>query len=78
MRTTFTVDDDLVARLRQRQAREGASMAKVVNGLIRLGLNSEPRPRKKLKLRTFRSRVLLENLDNVAEILDVIETPAPR
>jgi hypothetical protein len=78
MRTTFTVDDDLILRLRQKRREAGTSMAKVVNALIRAGLDASPRKRRRLKTRTFRSKVLVENLDNVADVLEVLEGPSHR
>ncbi|MEW5742730.1 MAG: hypothetical protein AB1938_27685 [Myxococcota bacterium] len=73
MRTTFTVDADLVPRLKALKKAHGQSMARVVNELLRAGLNAAPRRPKRFKLKTFRSKVLLENLDNVADILEVLE-----
>ena len=75
MRTTFTVDPDLLPRLQERKRRDGQSLARVVNDLIRAGLAAPVKKRRRLKVRTFRSRVLVGSLDNVGEVLDLLDEP---
>lgn len=41
MRTTLTLDPDLVAALRERMRRSGTTWKEVVNEVIRTGLNAE-------------------------------------
>lgn len=78
MRTTFTIDDDLLPRLKARKKEAGTSFGRVVNDLLRAGLAAPAPSKKRLKLRTFKSRVLVGSLDNVAEVLDLIEGVAHR
>jgi hypothetical protein len=44
MRTTLTVDDDLLARLKQRAHERGVPFKQIVNETLRAGLDA-PRPR---------------------------------
>lgn len=44
MRTTLNIDDDVAAQLRDRAGREGRSISRVVNDLLRAGLGAEDRP----------------------------------
>jgi hypothetical protein len=55
MRTTLTIEDDLMRDLRDVAHREGLSFKQMVNRLLRLGLErmQEPRPRKRYRLPTF-------------------------
>lgn len=51
MRTTLTIDDDLVHRLKTEMRREGTSLKEVVNRLLRRGLEAPPPARKRFKVR---------------------------
>ena len=42
MRTTLTVDDDLLRRAKQRAAESGTSVGEVINHALRRGLEEEP------------------------------------
>jgi hypothetical protein len=42
MRTTLTVDDDLLRRAKQRAAESGTSVVEVINQALRRGLAEEP------------------------------------
>lgn len=42
MRTTLTVDDDLLRRAKQRAAESGTSLVEVINQALRRGLTEEP------------------------------------
>jgi post-segregation antitoxin (ccd killing protein) len=42
MRTTLTVDDDLLRRAKQRAAESGTSVVEVINHALRRGLEEEP------------------------------------
>ena len=43
-RTTLTLDDDVVARLKSEARQTGKSFKEVVNGALRAGLDRENRP----------------------------------
>ena len=81
MRTTLTLDDDLVAKLKAEVRRSGKPMKDVVNEYLRRGLNarrqlSTPHPfrvrSRKLKLRDGLS------YENVGELLEQLEGPSHR
>ncbi len=40
MRTTVRIDDDLMRRLKERAHREGTSLTKLINWLLRRGFNA--------------------------------------
>jgi DUF917 family protein len=73
MRTTLTIEDDVAATLeRLRKSRE-ANLKEIVNEALRRGLREmEARPK---KLKPFRTqsfdvgRVLINGIDNIAEVL---------
>jgi len=44
MRTTVQIDDDLLEDLRQQARREGTSLAKMVNRVLRQGIQAPRRP----------------------------------
>lgn len=54
MRTTLTIDDDLAAQIQEQRRRHGHSLKRVINTLLREGLQSrQERPRAK----KYRTRV---------------------
>ena len=54
MRTTLTIDDDLAAQIQEQRRRHGHSLKRVINALLREGLQSrQKRPRAK----KYRTRV---------------------
>jgi hypothetical protein len=76
MRTTLTIDDDVAAELQRLRRTRDASLRDVVNGALRRGLRemtSAPKPRKPFRTRAFDpGRVLIDNVDNIAEVLALI------
>lgn len=42
MRTTLSIDDDIAAAIRRRQAERGTGLKQEVNELLRAGLTAEP------------------------------------
>ena len=80
MRTTLTLDPDVVARLKRLRQRRDARFKDIVNEALREGLQTmedKPRPRTKswTKPRPLGgSRV--GSLDNIAEVLAVAEREA--
>jgi len=78
MRTTLTIDDDIVAKLNAEMRRSGKSFKETVNETLRNGLTV----RKELKsAESFkvRARALGTypglNYDNIGELLEQIEEP---
>jgi hypothetical protein len=45
MRTTMTVDDDLLLQAKQRAAESGVSVSDIINSALRRGLAEVPTPR---------------------------------
>jgi Arc/MetJ family transcription regulator len=76
MRTTVSLDDDVVAAVEQVRRERGLGLSAAVNELIRAGLRA-PRQR-----RAFRQRSvdlgLRVDVSNVAEALDLLDGPATR
>jgi Arc/MetJ family transcription regulator len=75
MRTTLTLDDDVVARLKQLKG--FSSFQEAVNEALRAGLNSleassavHQRP---YRVQAVDLGLKIQNVDNIAEILDLIE-----
>jgi len=44
MRTTLSIDDDVAAAIRRRQAARGTGLKQEINELLRAGLAAEPPP----------------------------------
>ena len=51
MRTTIRIDDDVMADLKRRAQAEKTSLTRVINRLIRLGLEASTQPRRKRRFR---------------------------
>jgi hypothetical protein len=61
MRTTLTIDDDILKRARTKAAQEARPLKEVINEALRLGLEAgsrASRARYKFKLRTVKGRTL--------------------
>ena len=77
MRTTLTLDDDNAARLERLRKERDLSLKEVVNDAIRRGLNALDQPAKLGD--PFRTTIydpgepLIQNMDNVADVLALIE-----
>jgi hypothetical protein len=78
MRTTITLDADVIAKLRAESRKTGRSFKETVNALLRLGLSMRPRksaaPAFKVKARALGLRPGL-NYDNLGDLLEHIEGP---
>lgn len=82
MRTTLTLDEDVAAKLKAESLRTGRSFRDIVNEMLRRGLASraaagQPRPF------AIAARDLGElkpglSLDNVAELIERVESPLHR
>lgn len=80
-RTTLTLEDDVVARLRDASRRTGRPLKVVVNDAIRAGLSSrmlsEPRPPFRIEARPMGLRPGID-LDDIAGLLERLEGPEHR
>ena len=76
MRTTLTIDDDLVRQLREKAHRTGSSFKEVVNKAIRAGLAQidKPRQNKPYKCKSYSlgypPRADLDHALNLADRLE--------
>lgn len=80
MRTTLTLDDDVVARLKAEMRRAGRSLRETVNDALREGLSPRRHARKPFRV-AARDLGQLQpglSLDNVAELLERAEGPLYR
>jgi hypothetical protein len=82
MRTTLTIDDDVAAELQRLRRARDVGLKEVVNDVLRRGLRdvtAAPKRRKPFRTRPFDpGRVLIDNVDNIAEVLALIEGEAFR
>jgi hypothetical protein len=77
MRTTLTIDDDVAVQLERLRRDRDASFKEVVNDALRRGLrdiDEPPRRRSSFRTRPIEGvKCLLDNVDNVAEVLAIVE-----
>jgi len=76
MRTTLTIDDDVLERAREVAARLRTPFKAVVNEALRAGLDQVEQPAKRRPYRTRPHKMGLRqgyNLDNIQELLAQIE-----
>jgi len=84
VRTTITLDDDVVKTVRdEMRSGEGKTFKEAVNELIRLGryqkTEIEKAPRKPFKVRSKNMGVYPHiNYDNISDLLEEIEGPLHR
>ena len=80
MRTTLTIDDDVAVQLERLRRKGDLSLKQLVNDALRRGLRDLNAPQKKrtpFRTRTFDAGTpLIDNIDNVAEVLAIIEGEA--
>jgi hypothetical protein len=80
MRTTLTIDDDVAVQLERLRRKGDVSLKELVNDVLRRGLRDINAPPKKQK--PFRTQThdagppLIDNIDNIAEVLAIIEGDA--
>ena len=80
MRTTLTIDDDLAERI-QEQRRQGHSLKRVINALLREGLQSRQRRPRGKKYRTKAYKLGMRpgfdpvKLNQLVDELEVEEQP---
>ncbi len=75
MRTTIDIDDLLLRELKAWAAREGTTLARLVDRLLRQARQSSPKPKRKLRLTTFggdglQPGVDLEDRDALFDLMD--------
>ena len=77
MRTTLTIDDDVVVELERIRKARDLGFKEVINDALRLGLRQmadRPKRKKPFRTRTFHTGgLLVKSIDNVAELLAEIE-----
>lgn len=81
MRTTLTLDADVIAKLRLEARKTGRAFKELVNSFLRIGLNSQHtlKSRKRFKIKAFNLGVHAGlNYDNIGELLEQIEGPRHR
>jgi hypothetical protein len=82
MRTTLTLDEDVASKLQSESRRSGRSFREVVNETLRRGLAQKTGSPPSAPFRVV-ARDLGElrpglSLDNVNELIEQVEGPAPR
>ena len=81
MRTTLTLDEDIVAKLRDEMARTGRSLKETVNGCLRRGLES-PSEDDLAAPFTIESRAMGAkpgfDLDDIGGLLDLLDGASQR
>jgi len=74
MRTTITLDDRLLAQLKQRAARSGTSDSRLIEQAVRLFLHTQsgPRRREPFELVTFGrgGRFSRDNIDKTSRLIE--------
>lgn len=84
MRTTITLDEDVVTTVKEEmRSGDGKTFKEAVNDLIRIGRYSKKElaaeKRKPFKVRSFKMGVYEHlNYDNISDLLDEIEGPFHR
>ncbi len=78
MRTTLTLEDDVAARLEQVRKRKNMSTRKIVNLSLRAGLDrlesDEKQSGSEYRIRDIALGKKIPNLDNVAEVLELLDS----
>jgi ribbon-helix-helix CopG family protein len=80
MRTTLTIDDDVAAQLERLRRSRDVSLKELINDALRRGLqelSTKPKPKKPFRTKAVDvGEVYLDNVDNVAEVLAILEGEA--
>jgi hypothetical protein len=79
VRTTLTLDDDVVKLLEKELRSSGSSFKKVVNHFLRLGLTTKQPARKAFKVKPWNLQVPPgQSFDKVEELIEFLEGPYHR
>jgi len=82
MRTTLTLDEDVVAMLNRIRAKSSSDFKQLVNDLLRVGLKDAlkpPRPSKSYRTPSSDAgRCLMGSIANIEEVLSEVEGPIRR
>jgi hypothetical protein len=77
IRTTVTLDEDVLERVKQESRERGDSFKKTLNNLLRFALSAENKkvPERKFKVRPFHDMGAIPglNYDKISELLDYAE-----
>jgi hypothetical protein len=78
IRTTVTLDEDVLERVKQESRERGDSFKETLNNLLRFALSAEkdlPPEQKKFKIRPFHDTGIIPglNYDKISELLDYAE-----
>jgi hypothetical protein len=73
MKTTLTIDDTVMARLKQEAARRGVTMSWLVESALRQHLNAKPAPKELPPLPTFHGGGFLIDVSNRDAIYDALD-----
>jgi hypothetical protein len=77
MRTTLTLDDDVAAEIERLRRDRDANLKDLVNEALRRGLRdmrAPPKKREPFHTRPIHGSIsVLENMDNIADVLAIIE-----
>jgi hypothetical protein len=77
---TLTIDDDVAIQLERVRRSRDVSLKDLINDALRRGLrelNTKAKPKKLFQTRaTYVGEVFIDNVDNVAEVLAVLEGEA--
>lgn len=76
MRTTVTLDDDVVAAVERLRRERRLGLSEALNELVRLGLTVRP-PRRRFAQRTYPLGAR-RDLTNVARVLEELDGPEHR
>jgi hypothetical protein len=76
-RTTISIADELYARIDRIASERGCSFSAALSDVVRHGLGD--RDAKPYSLPTFDAgRALIDDVDDLARVLDALDDPAPR
>jgi Ribbon-helix-helix protein, copG family len=77
MRTTLTIEDDVAEQLERLRRQRDASLKDIINEALRRGLRdmaAPTKPRKPFRIQPIDvGKMLIPDIDNVAEVLAMIE-----
>jgi predicted transcriptional regulator len=74
-RTTVRLDDDLMRQLKERAKRDNISLTRLINDVIRRGLKSDGKPRKRKRFvqKTYNMGLPLVDITHTNALLDELD-----